>query len=371
MPRWGLPSHCRLGPGDRTALRVIVSAALVMSLSACVGGLQSSKLQYTQDETYPPTSESADSDPQQTAEAPATAPAPTPAPTPTRAPEAYSYDTPGRFQPGKKDDGGLDPAGSTGSPIVTPQGTVEPLKGPAAALMKAADEARERGDLGTAITLYRRAHSFSPNHPLPLIRLGEALIAIGAASDAIEALSEALSADGGNVDALMALGKALIAVEQYDLAVNKFAAVLRDHPNETRAYNGLGIALDKSGDFMGAESAYRQGLSVAPQDPGLLNNYGLSLAFSGRHQESIGVLRQLAFGPNASARYRQNLALAYGLAGRMDEAAEVSRIDLDEKSVQQNLATYEVMRSRAETARASGRNAGSIGVVMDRFQERN
>ncbi|MBC8157850.1 MAG: hypothetical protein H8E94_00815 [Alphaproteobacteria bacterium] len=53
----------------------------------------------------------------------------------------------------------------------------------------------------------------------------------------------------------------------------------------------------------------------------------------------------------AMAQHRHNLALAYGLAGRMEEAAAVSRRDLSEAQVKHNLAIYERLRGLSGSER--------------------
>lgn len=270
-----------------------------------------------------------------------------------------------RFTPGNVGgEGGLPPPDTD---PVSADGN-KAAKSTGAALLKAADDALARGDLVTAIGLYRRAIRFAGSTPYPFLGLGNALMAAGSAADAAEAYSSALGRDAKNVDALLGLGNALATQRQLELAANKYQAVLRIDPREIRAYNGLGVVLDKSGDFEGAQATYRQGLAVDPEDLRLMNNLGLSLAFSGQYDEAITVLRSLAFGPNASPRHRQNLAMAYGLAGRTDEAAEIARMDLDEASVQQNLSTYAALRARSEASRMKGRSAQSVGVALDEFQ---
>ena len=270
-----------------------------------------------------------------------------------------------RLTPGNQGgEGGLpppetEPVSADGNPTAKSTG---------AALLRAADAALARGDLVTAIGLYRRSIRFSGSTPYPFLGLGNALMAAGSAADAAEAYSSALGRDAKNVDALLGLGNALATQRQFELAANKYQAVLRINPREIRAYNGLGVVLDKSGDFEGAQATYRQGLAVAPEDLRLMNNLGLSLAFSGQYDEGITVLRSLAFGPNALPRHRQNLAMAYGLAGRVDEAAEIARMDLDEASVQQNLSTYAALCARSEASRMRGRSAQSVGIALDEFQ---
>jgi len=64
-------------------------------------------------------------------------------------------------------------------------------------------------------------------------------------------------------------------------------------------------------------------------------------------------LSAAAGSPNATARTRQNLALAYGLSGDNEKAAAVGRTDLDEASVKSNLAYYTMLRGLSDHARAA------------------
>ena len=100
------------------------------------------------------------------------------------------------------------------------------------------------------------------------------------------------------------------------------------------------MAFDLAGQHEAAQDAYRAGLQIAPDSMLLRNNLGLSLALSGKHAEAIEMLRAVADEPGAKARNRQNLALAYGLAGDLTAAERISRLDPDEESVQNNLSYF-------------------------------
>jgi Flp pilus assembly protein TadD len=93
-------------------------------------------------------------------------------------------------------------------------------------------------------------------------------------------------------------------------------------------------------------------LELAPNDVSLRNDLGLSQALAGDFDDAITILRSIASAPGAPAEYRLNLALALGLAGRRADAERVARIDLDERSVQSNLAYYDVLRALPATERA-------------------
>ena len=75
--------------------------------------------------------------------------------------------------------------------------------------------------------------------------------------------------------------------------------------------------------------------------------------------ESIQLLRAVVDEPGAKASNRQNLALAYGLAGDLVAAERISRLDLDEEAVQNNLAYYAALAAvddRRKRAAALGVN---------------
>jgi Flp pilus assembly protein TadD len=78
----------------------------------------------------------------------------------------------------------------------------------------------------------------------------------------------------------------------------------------------------------------------------------LSLAVSGDFTNAVVVLQPLALAPTASPHARQTLALIYGLQGNVAEAARLCRIDLDDASVEHNLAYYQTLRELTPEARS-------------------
>jgi Flp pilus assembly protein TadD len=71
------------------------------------------------------------------------------------------------------------------------------------------------------------------------------------------------------------------------------------------------------------------------------------------------VLQPLAISPAASAQERQTLALIYGLNGNTAEAARLGRVDLDDASVEHNLAYYQSLRELSLEARSQAILSGS------------
>jgi Flp pilus assembly protein TadD len=119
----------------------------------------------------------------------------------------------------------------------------------------------------------------------------------------------------------------------------------------------LGNAYFAGGRFRSAESAFKDSLSLYPNQAQIMlklalvqtalgkkdqaiatlkearpalgeSNYGLALALAGRTADAIRVLEPAAREVNADATVRQNLALAYAFAGNWDNARAIASQDV-------------------------------------------
>jgi tetratricopeptide (TPR) repeat protein len=221
-----------------------------------------------------------------------------------------------------------------------------------AAVINIAEQLRAKGDLPAAISFYRRAIVIDPNQVKPYIGLGETLLAAGHANEAAETFRAALAMAPNNAEATRGLGLTLVALDKPTEAIEMLNRSLKTAPS-ARAYSALGVAENLLGNSAEATEAFRKGLTMAPDDLDLLNNYGLSQALAGNYDDAIKTLHRVATDPRATSRNRLNLAMALGLAGRAEDAAQVARIDLDEQSVKSNLAYYAELRGLSPEARAS------------------
>ncbi len=206
-------------------------------------------------------------------------------------------------------------------------------------VLRIADRTRTSGDPAAALGLYQRAKEMSVADARPLIGMGMVYNQIGAPKDAAEAFRQALDIDPDSADALRGLGHALVALDRPEAALAHYRAAIEIR-QDPRSYGGLGVALDMLGDHAAAQQAYEEGLALAPDNLALRNNLGLSRALSGDAEGAVEILRTVASDPRATARHRQNLALALGMGGRLDEAARVARLDLDEQTVKANVSYY-------------------------------
>ena len=110
-----------------------------------------------------------------------------------------------------------------------------------------------------------------------------------------------------------------------------------------------GTVDDRLDDHPGAQRFYREALKIAPEEPSVLNNLGLSYALTKKLDLAEDTLRQAAASPRADARVRQNLALVLALDGKFAKAEEVSRQDMSAEAAAANIRAIRGMIAQSDT----------------------
>jgi Flp pilus assembly protein TadD len=233
-----------------------------------------------------------------------------------------------------------------------------------AALMRIGAAARSGGDYSNAVAVFRRAAEIEPRLPDPFVAIGDTLLPLGAVNEAIVAYNSALACDGGDVPALQGLARAYIGTGRPELALAPLNQALTLRPDDPKLLVLLGVVEDVEGRHAQAQNYYRQGLRYAPGDPALTVDLSLSLALSDDFASAIATLQPVAMAASGTAQERQTLALIYGLEGGVAEAARIGRIDLDEASVEHNLAYYRTLRELSPEARDQA--VRSVGLLRPR-----
>lgn len=239
------------------------------------------------------------------------------------------------------------------APMAHRDGTVG---GDSVDMVRVGDAARDAGDHAAALALYQRAHRLDSLNLVPTLRIAETFNRLGAYREAGDAWVSVLHLHPRNFDALVGYGNTLTALQQPVQALEYFERSQKIRETAVQL-NGIGVAHDMLGNAMQAQDAYRRGLAIVPGSLRLSNNLGLSLALSGDFTQAISTLEAVVGMPGAGIRHRQNLALAYGVAGFSERARTVGRQDLDELSVQRNMTFYRLvgeMRDHAAKVAAVG-----------------
>jgi Flp pilus assembly protein TadD len=252
---------------------------------------------------------------------------------------------------------GVALAGCSGSPV-----NLDPLSvngrdggGPVPTypmLMRIGAATQSGGDLPNALGVYRRAAEMAPQDPAPLIAAGDVLLQMGSVNEAIVSYNAALVRPGDTQGAQVGLAKAFLKTGKPELALSPLSKALEATPDDPKLLLLLGVTKDLAGRHWEAQAYYRDGRVRAPGNPALTVNLASSLALSGNYPNAIAVLQPLAMSPAGSAQERQTLALIYGLSGNTAEAARLGRVDLDDASVEHNLAYYQSLRELSPEVRS-------------------
>jgi Flp pilus assembly protein TadD len=228
-----------------------------------------------------------------------------------------------------------------------------------AMLMRIGAAAQSGGDLPNALGVYRRAAELAPQDPAPMIAAGDVLLQMGNVNEAIVSYNAALVRPGDSQGAQVGLARAFLKTGKPQLALTPLSKAMEQSPDNPKLLLLLGVTKDLAGSHWEAQAYYRDGLVRAPGDPALTVDLALSLALSGNYPNAISVLQPLAMSAAGAAQERQTLALIYGLNGNTAEAARIGRIDLDDASVEHNLAYYQSLRELSPEARSQAILSGS------------
>lgn len=236
----------------------------------------------------------------------------------------------------------------------TPRGEAPPVSDEEAALsqnqraselMRVGNELRDSGNLEDAADMYYRAGRADSKSALPPAALGDVMRRLGRYPDAEKAFSEALKRNRFSGSALQGYGILMIEKGEPDSAIAMLDNAVDEDAADFRVYNVLGIAYDTLGDHAQAQNNYLAGLELSPRSRSLRNNMALSLALQERYDAAIEQMRQFRTGEEDDKPFLHNLALIFGLAGRIEEAAQALRKVLPEADVANNLAYYQALRA--------------------------
>jgi Flp pilus assembly protein TadD len=184
--------------------------------------------------------------------------------------------------------------------------------------------------------------------------------------------------------------RALMALNANDVptAINFAERAVERTPDDAGFRALLGNAYFAGGRFWSAESAYKDALSIYPNQPAVVlklalaeialgknaeavavlqagqqvldpADYGLALALAGHSADAVPMLEAAARVQGAEARVRQNLALAYALAGDWTQARIVAAQDVPANELDGRIQQWMQL---AKPAKPSDQVAALIGV---------
>lgn len=204
-----------------------------------------------------------------------------------------------------------------------------------------------RRDLDLAGERYRA----NPRDSDAAIRYAQALRDIGQRSQAAAVLEQASIQNPKSRAVLGAYGRALADVGNYTHAFDVLSRAHTPDQPDWRILSVQGAVLDQMGRQEEARRYYMSALRLAPDEPSVLSNLGLSYALSKELTQAEATLRRAAEKSPNDKRIRQNLALVVGLQGRFEEAEVMAKADMPPAEAAANIAYLRDMIARHPAAR--------------------
>jgi Flp pilus assembly protein TadD len=213
------------------------------------------------------------------------------------------------------------------------------------------------------VEFYRDRFRANPEDADAALQYGKALRAAGQRSQAVAVLEQATIAHPSDKDLLAGYGRALADNGNFQQAFDVLSRAHSPDNPDWRILSAQGAALDQLGRTEEARQYYASALRIAPEEPSVLSNLGLSYVLSKDLPKAEETLRRAYGRADADPRVRQNLALVVGLRGRVAEAESIVTADRPPEEAAANVAYLRRMLSRKANARTDADNTSAIAVA--------
>src|SRR5271157_3703412 len=198
----------------------------------------------------------------------------------------------------------------------------------------------------------RELYERNPGEKAASIDYSRALRALTRYSEAVAVMQTAAVNSPKDQEVLGEYGKVL--ADAGELAQAKDVLTRAYTPDDPKwdVMSVQGAVADRLGDHAAAMQFYRDALKIAPEEPSILTNMGLSLALAKQLPEAERTLRRAVASPKADERMRGDLALVLTLEGKYAEAEKVSLTDLSPEAARANMEAIKQMIASNDSWRA-------------------
>lgn len=178
-----------------------------------------------------------------------------------------------------------------------------------------------------ANALYDALPANSLLKPMATVRVADNLDALGDRPEAIRRLTNIVTTNPNDIDAISVLGDLLRADKQYTASAEAYSKALAvtggNTPGDWRFYYVRGIAYERSGQFPLAEKDFLRALELNPNQPQVLNYLGYSWVDKGMNLDrALAMIEKAIEGSPNDGYIIDSLGWAYYRLGRFDEAVQ-------------------------------------------------
>jgi Flp pilus assembly protein TadD len=191
----------------------------------------------------------------------------------------------------------------------------------------------------------------NPGDKAASIEYARALRALTRYSEAVAVIQTAAIKAPKDFEVLGEYGKALADAGQLAQAKDVLSRAYTPDNPRWDVMSVQGTVADRLGDHASAMQFYHEALKIAPGEPSVLTNMGLSLALAKQLPEAEQTLRQAVASPKADARMRGDLALVLALEGKFGDAESVGQADLSLDMARANVEAIRQMIAQSDSLR--------------------
>lgn len=213
-----------------------------------------------------------------------------------------------------------------------------------AGLVLEGDVLASENKLPEALASYRKAFAMEPS-PFAGAKVHQALLRTGKESDASAFVNEWLKSAPKDVGVRTYLGDLALSQRNWKEAGTHFEAILATQQSNPVALNNLAWALHQQKEARALQIAERA-YAVAPQQPAILDTYGVILTDQGQAARGIPILKQAVAMAPRNPELRLHLGAALAKSG--DKAAaklELERIVKEAAETPSGKAAKELLSS--------------------------
>ena len=201
-----------------------------------------------------------------------------------------------------------------------------------------------------------------PDNTNAAIAHARALRASGQRAQAVAVLQQASMRNSKNHAVLGAYGRALADVGRFEEALSVLGRAHTPDQPDWRILSAQAAVLDQMGKHAEAQRYYETALRMAPDEPAILSNLGLSYALSKDLDRAEATLRRAAADARAEPKVRQNLGVVLALRSKFDEAERVTTGVLPPDQARSNVAYFrELMREPGRPKATRNQKTASAG----------
>ncbi len=198
--------------------------------------------------------------------------------------------------------------------------------------------AMNQSQIGQTAAAIGIAYARDPKDRATALRFAEALRMEGRNEQALAVMRKTVILHPNDRGVQAAYGKALAANGDFEQALPALRRAQTPEYPDWKLISAEAAIVDQLGQHAEARKLYQKALTLAPNEPSIHSNLGMSYILTGDLRTAEQYMRTAAGLPGADSRVRQNYALVVGLQGRFDEAHSIARQELSQADADANVA---------------------------------